>query len=181
MATRGAGGGLTAAASFAAAACALLAAPSAGAQVLGSDAAACNGGQGPAIRATITGLKDTKGSLKLELYPANEEDFLAGDDDLARRGKPFRRVGVGVPAGGTAIVCIRVPQPGRWALFAGHDRDGKPKFNFWSDGAGFPSARKIGRSRPKLEDALIDVGPGVTHTTIRMQYLRGLGGFSPAS
>ncbi|MEH3045970.1 DUF2141 domain-containing protein [Sphingomonas adhaesiva] len=160
---------------------ALLVAPTAGAQVLGADAAACNGGQGPAIRATVTGLKDTRGSLKLELYPANEQDFLAGDDELAARGRPFRRISVGVPAGGTATVCIRVPQPGRWALFAGHDRDGKAKFNFWSDGAGFPSARKIGRSRPKLADALIDVGPGITPATIRMQYLRGLGGFSPQS
>lgn len=157
----------------------LLAAPSAGAQVLGSDAAACTGGQGPAIRATITGLKDARGSVKLELYPANEEDFLAGDDDLAKRGKPFRRVTVAAPAGGSATVCIRAPHAGRWALFVGHDRDGKPKFNFWSDGAGFPSARKIGRSRPKLEDALIEVGNGVTPTTIRMQYLRGLGGFGP--
>lgn len=151
------------------------------AQVLGADAAACNGGQGPAIRATVTGLKDTKGTLKLELYPATEEDFLAGDDELAARGRPFRRIGVAVPAGGSATICIRVPHTGRWALFAGHDRDGKPKFNFWSDGAGFPSARKIGRARPKLADALIEVGAGVTPTTIRMQYLRGLGGFSPAS
>jgi uncharacterized protein (DUF2141 family) len=72
-----------------------------------------------------------------------------------------------------------VPRPGRWALFVGHDRDGKRKFNFWSDGAGFPSNRRIGRAKPKLADALIDVGPGITTTSVRMQYLRGLGGFGP--
>lgn len=178
MAGRAAGPGLRIVLAAAAAAVALHT-PPANAQVLGADAAACNGGQGPAIRATITGLKDTKGSLKLELYPANEQDFLAGDDELAARGRPFRRIGIAVPAGGTAVMCIRVPQAGRWALFAGHDRDGKSKFNFWSDGAGFPSARRIGRSRPKLADAVIEVGAGITPTTIRMQYLRGLGGFSP--
>ncbi|KAK0349770.1 hypothetical protein LTR94_031757, partial [Friedmanniomyces endolithicus] len=69
-----------------AAALATVAVP-AGAQVLGPDAAACNGGEGPAIRATITGLKDAQGTLKLELYPATEEDFLAGDDELAARGR----------------------------------------------------------------------------------------------
>jgi len=154
-------------------------APAARAQVLGSDAAACNTGQGPAVRVAITGLKDMRGELKLELYPANEDDFLAGEDELTAQGKPFRRVTVPVPAGGGATMCIRVPRPGRWALFVGHDRDGKRKFNFWSDGAGFPSNRRIGRAKPKLADALIDVGPGITTTSVRMQYLRGLGGFGP--
>lgn len=161
-----------------AAALATVAVP-AGAQVLGPDAAACNGGEGPAIRATITGLKDAQGTLKLQLYPATEEDFLAGDDELAARGRPFRRITVPAPASGSAVICIRVPNPGRWALFLGHDRDGKRKFNFWSDGAGFPSNRRIGRARPKLADAIIDVGNGVTNTQIVEQYLRGLGGFGP--
>ncbi|MDR6788805.1 uncharacterized protein (DUF2141 family) [Sphingomonas sp. BE138] len=160
-----------------AAAALALAAPGARAQVLGSDAAACTAEQGPAILATVTGLKDRSGTLKLELYPPNEDDFLAGDKDLAKAGKFFRRVTVAPPPSGDAAICIRVPRPGRYALFLGHDRDGKRKFNFWSDGAGFPSNHKIGRARPKLADALIDVGPGVTRTVIRAQYLRGLGGF----
>jgi uncharacterized protein (DUF2141 family) len=163
---------------LAAAAGAIGAATPAGAQVLGQDAAACAAGApGPAILASITGIKDRKGTLKLELYPANEEDFLAGDKKLTEAGKTFRRIEVAPPASLAADICLRVPRPGRYALFLGHDRDGKRKFNFWSDGAGFPSNRKIGRARPKLADSLIDVGPGVTRTSIRVQYLRGLGGF----
>lgn len=154
-------------------------AASARAQVLGSDAAACTTEHVPAIRATVTGFKDRKGELKLELYPANEDDFLAGDKKLIAEGKVFRRVTVTPPPAGDAVICIRVPRPGRYALFLGHDRDGKRKFNFWSDGAGFPSNNRIGRSRPKVEDALIDVGAGVANTTIRVQYLKGLGGFGP--
>lgn len=154
-----------------------LASVPASAQVLGPDAAACNGGQGPAILATVTGLKDARGTIKLELYPANETDFLEDDKKLLAAGKVFRRITVAAPATRAARLCIRVPRPGRYALFFGHDRDGKRKFDFWSDGAGFPGNRKIGRSRPKLSDALIQVGAGVTQTTIRAQYLRGLGGF----
>jgi len=147
------------------------------AQVLGGDAAACGGGQGPAILATITGLKDARGSIKLELYPANEVDFLKDDKELLAAHKVFGRITVAAPAATAARLCIRVPRAGRYALFFGHDRDGKRKFDFWTDGAGFPGNRRIGRSRPKLADALIDVGAGVTATTIRVQYLRGLGGF----
>lgn len=160
---------------------ATLSAAPAEAQIIGSDAAACAPGGGPAILADLTGLKDRKGSLKLELYPANEGDFLKDDRDLIAQGKFFRRVRVATPSSGGVEVCIRVPRPGRYALFATHDRDGKNKFNFFSDGAGFPSNRKLGMSRPKLQEAVIDVGSGVTRTTIKMQYLRGvLSGFGPA-
>ncbi|APX64958.1 DUF2141 domain-containing protein [Sphingomonas sp. gentR] len=151
----------------------------AGAQVLGSDAAACTSGGGPAILARIEGLKDRKGNLKLELYPANEEDFLQDDSVLVSAGKTFRRVQVPTPAGGAIALCIRVPRPGRYALLFTHDRDGKNKFNFWSDGAGFPANTKLGRRKPPLASALIDVPNGVATTTIRAQYLRGLGGFGP--
>jgi len=158
---------------------ALLFAVPAGAQVLGSDAAACNPGGGPAILAQIAGLKDRKGRIKLELYPAEEGDFLADDSVLLAAGKTFRRVWTTIPASGPVAVCIRVPRPGRYALFVTHDRDGKNKFNFFADGAGFPGPGKLGMSRPKLQRALVDVGPGTADRVVQMQYLHGLGGFSP--
>ena len=152
--------------------------PALGQGTLGGDAAACAGGA-PSIQAHISGLKDRKGDLKLELYPANEGDFLKDDRDLIAAGKTFRRIKVPTPASGAVSLCIRVPHPGRYALLFTHDRDGKNKFNFWTDGAGFPSNVKLGRQRPKLKEAVIDVGNGVAVTNIRAQYLRGLGGFGP--
>ncbi|MEG3177888.1 DUF2141 domain-containing protein [Sphingomonas sp. RB3P16] len=148
------------------------------AQVLGSDAAACSAG-GPAIRVNVEGLKDRTGELKLELYPATEADFLKDDRDLIKEGKFFRRVRLPTPQTGPISLCIRVPTPGPYALLFTHNRDGKNKFNFWADGAGFASNVKLGRTRPKLDMARIVVPEGVVTTTIRAQYLRGLGGFSP--
>ena len=158
---------------------AIPAAPALAQPVLGEDAAACNGGGGAAVRVNVTGLKDRSGRLKLELYPANEDDFLKDDRDLKREGKFFRRIWADTPATGSVTLCIKAPRPGRYALLFTHDRDGKNKFNFWKDGAGFPSNRKLGRSRPKLPEAVINVGGGVTRVTIRAQYLRGLSGFAP--
>lgn len=155
-----------------------IAAP-ASAQILGSDAAACSPGGGPAILAEVIGLKDRKGRFKLELYPANEADFLEDDDALIADGKTFRRVWTGVPASGAVAICIRVPHPGRYALLVTHDRDGKNKFNFFADGAGFPGEGKLGMSRPKVERAIVDVGAATAERVVRMQYLRGLGGFAP--
>ena len=147
--------------------------------VLGGDAAACGGGEGPAVLANIVGLKDRKGDLKLELYPATEADFLKDDRDLLAQGKLFRRVRAATPPSGPVAMCMRVPRPGRYALLFTHNRDGKNKFSVWSDGAGFASNRKLGRSRPQLAQAIVDVAAGVTTVTIRAQYLRGLSGFGP--
>ena len=148
--------------------------------MLGADAAACTSGEGPAIQANIEGLKDRKGELKLELYPPDEADFLKDDNILIAQGKLFRRIRVSTPPSGAVSLCIRVPKPGRYALLFTHNRDGKNKFSFWNDGAGFPSNHRIGRARPKLEGALIEVGKGIVVTNIRTQYLHGLGGFSPS-
>ncbi|MGJ3649292.1 DUF2141 domain-containing protein [Sphingomonas sp. GlSt437] len=163
---------------FSAALLAAMATPvSAGA--IGSDAAACEAG-GPAILADISGLKDRTGRLKLELYPATEADFLKDDRDLIAQGKFFRRVWAEMPKSGPVEICIKVPKPGTYALFFTHDRDGKNKFNFWTDGAGLPSNHRIGMSRPKLAAGVIEVGNGVTVTHIHAQYLRSLlGGFGP--
>jgi uncharacterized protein (DUF2141 family) len=101
-----------------------------GAQMLGSDAAGCRPGGGPAIAVDITGLKDRTGELKLELYPGEEADFLKDDHALIAAGKTFRRVSVPTPATGPTAMCIRVPRPGRYALLLTHNRDGKNKFSF---------------------------------------------------
>jgi uncharacterized protein (DUF2141 family) len=148
---------------------------------LGSDAAACTTAQGPAILATIVGLKDRVGNLKLELYPATDDDFLKDDNVLLAQGKVFRRITVAAPQAGAAVsLCIRVPRPGRYALLFTHNRDGKNKFNIWNDGAGITSNAKIGRGKPKVDESIVNVGNVVTTVTIHAQYLHGFGGFSPA-
>ncbi len=152
-----------------------LAAPvSASAQPVGETDACVNG---PGIRVEVVGMKDRIGSLKLELFPATEDDFLRDDRDLKKEGKLFRRIWVPTPQNGPVVMCMRVPHPGAYAILFTHDRDGKNKFNFWSDGVGVPGNQKLGRSRPKLGNATVHVGAGVTSVVIQTQYLHG---FPPA-
>jgi uncharacterized protein (DUF2141 family) len=136
---------------------------------------------GPAIRVNVIGLKDRAGRLKLEAYPANEADFLKDDRDLIKAGKPFKRIWAPMPGSGPVSLCIKVPHAGRWAVLFTHDRDGKNKFNFWQDGAGFVSAQRMGRNRPKVTQAAIAVPASGMTISIRVQYLRGLSGFAPVS
>jgi uncharacterized protein (DUF2141 family) len=152
----------------------LLAAPVAAEQI-GEDADYCRSNRGPAIQVNVQSLKDRKGELWLELYPANTTDYLRPDMDLVAEGKVFRRTRSRLPSGGSVEICVKVPRPGTYALMLRHNRVEKDKFSFWSDGAGIPANKALVRSRPTLEQARVTAGGGVTVVNIKMQYLRGFG------
>src|SRR3546814_20410198 len=72
---------------------------------LGTDAAACAAGKGPAVLVNVSGFKDRAGRMKLELYPAPEADWLAHRQTPEGAGKNFRRFGADGPACGPAALC----------------------------------------------------------------------------
>ena len=135
--------------------------------------------RGPAIVATAVGLKDRRGSLRLELYAPVEGEFLGDDRDLVRDGKVFRRSVLTVPASGPVELCIRAPKAGDWALALIHDRAGTKKFKLSTDGIGFSGNPHLGLTKPKAEVATIAIGPGVTRIGIRLNYRHGLLSFGP--
>jgi uncharacterized protein (DUF2141 family) len=146
----------------------------------GGQEAVCRAAEpGPALRVEVLGLKDQRGVLRLELYPANDDDYLASEKALLAAGKVFRRMEVAVPEQADPVLCIRAPQAGRYAVAVLHDRDGNGKFSPFTDGVTAPGTiPNLGRGRPKVADATVTVGRGVNQVTARMQYLRGLG-FAP--
>jgi hypothetical protein len=80
---------------------------------LGKAAGRCRPDEdGPSVIVQVVGLKDRRGRLKLELYPANDADFLADDNVLVAAGKAFARVETDVPSSGPVELCIRAPSVG---------------------------------------------------------------------
>ena len=144
---------------------------------LGKAEGRCRPGEaGPALLVEAKGLKDRSGQIKVELYPANDKDFLADDNVLISQGKTFRRVEVPTPQTGAAVVCIRIPGPGTYTLTVLHDRDSDHKFNYKLDGIGFASNPKLGWSKPKWTSARVSVGSGgVSRVSVVMNYKNGLG------
>jgi uncharacterized protein (DUF2141 family) len=141
----------------------------------------CRAGEpGPAFLITVVGLKDRGGTMKAELYPANDNDFLADDNVLINAGKTFRRVVIDVPATGNVQMCVRAPSPGAYGLSLLHDRDGNRKFGLSIDGVGFGSnPASLGPFKPKISIGRVVAGAGLTAITVRMMYRRGLFSFAP--
>jgi uncharacterized protein (DUF2141 family) len=137
------------------------------------------GEEGPALLVEVAGLKDRRGLLKLELYPANDADFLQDDNVLIAAGKVFRRVEIPVPQASTVELCIRAPASGIYALSLLHDRDGNHRFGLSVDGIGFGGNPKLGWSKPRAAAASVRVGTTPTRTRIVLNYRRGLLSFGP--
>lgn len=135
---------------------------------------------GPAFLIGVNGLKDRSGNLKLEVYPSNDRDFLADDNVLLMAGKTFRRALIKVPKTGRPVLCVRVPEPGTYSLVLMHDRDANGRFNFTSDGVGFPGNPKLGLSKPKAAAARITARATPTPANILLNYRTGLASFGPA-
>lgn len=130
---------------------------------------------GPSFLVDVEGLKDRKGKLKLEVYPANDSDFLEDDNILVSAGKTFRRVEQSVPASGPVQLCVRVPAEGRYAVTVLHDRDSNRKFSWRVDGIGFAGNPKLGWSKPRASNASAAARSGPTKIEIVLNYRRGLG------
>lgn len=142
-----------------------------------ADEAACAPGTraAAAILVDIVGLKVRTGEIRVEVYPANDRDWLADKDKLLAEGKPFRRTIANVPASGRLRLCVAMPEAGQYSVAVIHDPDFKRGLNIFTDGIGFPGDPRIGLSKPSYTKALVTIGPGVTERRVTMQYLRGFG------
>lgn len=147
---------------------------------LGQAAGRCRPGEaGPAFLVDVVGLKDRRGQLKLELYPARDGDFLADDNVLIMAGKSFARVLENAPAAGAVTMCIRAPAPGNYGLSLLHDRDRNRKFSLSQDGIGFSANPKLGWSKPRAADVSVAAGHTPTRIRIVVNYRTGLMSFGP--
>ncbi len=154
-------------------AAALLLAAAAPAPQAGRQDADCRAGEpGPALNVEVVGLKDRRGLLRVELYPANANDYLNAD-------KIVRRIEVTVPAQTNPVLCIRAPHAGAYAVAVVHDRDSNRRFSPFTDGVtATGNIPNLGRGKPPVANATVMIGPGVSHARAVMQYLR-MFGFAP--
>lgn len=147
---------------------------------LGKAEAQCRPGEsGPAFLVDLIGLKDHTGRVKVEVYPANDADFLADDNVLLNAGKTFRRVEVAIPAEPTPRLCVRLPGPGTYAVTVLHDRNMDHKFSLSHDGFGLSANPRLGWSKPKAAAVAVNAGGGLTTLRILMNYRTGLFSFGP--
>lgn len=152
-------------------------AATAGAAILGPDAAACASGDGPAILVTVTGFKRNAGLVRARAFAGNVP---ASWFDKKRA---LKRTEVAVPASGVAQICLKVPRPGGYVVDIRHDLNANGGTDK-SDGAGASGNPNISLfdfflgKKPPASKVVVNVSQGVVTVPITVKYIQG-GSFKP--
>ena len=132
---------------------------------LAHDAATCRG-NGPAIRITVSGVKASRGTLRVQLYRATKADWLETGRWLNRIELPARA--------GTMSVCMPAPQAGTYGIAIRHDINGNGETDLTQDGGGMsnnPSINVFNLGKPSHSKVAFSLGQEVKAMSIRMRYM----------
>ena len=146
---------------------ALAAAPAAAQmnQVIPNDMRKCTG-NGPAVRITVTDVKASSGTMRVQLYRGTAADWLES-------GRWINRIQVPARAG-TMSFCMPVPQAGTYGIAIRHDVNGNGKTDITQDGGGMsnnPSINIFNLGKPSFRKTAFAVGREVKAMSIRMRYM----------
>jgi uncharacterized protein (DUF2141 family) len=134
-------------------------------QYLRHDAAQCRG-DGPAIRITVSGVKSSRGTLRVQLYRATRADWL-------ETGRWLNRIEVPARAG-TMSVCMPAPGPGTYGIAIRHDVNNNDETDLTQDGGGMsnnPSINVFNLGKPSYSKVAFTLGREVKPMAIRMRYM----------
>ena len=134
-------------------------------QYLRHDAAKCRG-NGPAIRVTVSDVKSSQGTLRIQLYRATKRDWLETGRWLNRIELPARA--------GTMSVCMPAPGPGTYGIAIRHDVNGNDETDLTQDGGGMsnnPSINIFNLGKPSYTKVAFSLAQEVKAMTIRMRYM----------
>lgn len=137
-------------------------------QTLNHDPAYCRPGAGPAVQISLTDVKASTGTIRVQLYRGTQAEWLAS-------GKWLYRIEASARAGQMSF-CMPVPQAGTYAIAIRHDVNGNGSTDLAQDGGGMsnnPSINIFNLGRPSVRRTAFTIGNEVKPMTIRMRYLSG--------
>ena len=134
-------------------------------QKISNNPAKCAAGAGPAVRVTVTDIRESTGTMRVQSYRGTKEDWL-------EKGKWIYRMEAPAKAGSMTF-CMPLPRPGTYAIAVRHDVNGTGDTDIFADGGAMsnnPSINIWNLGKPSYKKTRFDVGPGVESISIRMRY-----------
>lgn len=140
--------------------------------ILGPSAAACAGGDGPAVLVKIAGLRNRAGTVRVRLFSGGKPS------SWFDKRQHIGRIEVPTPNAGPVEVCVKAPRPGPYVVDVRHDINNNGDTDR-ADGAGASGNPKIGLfdvlfgRKPPAKQVVFTAGPGITPITITVNYATG--------
>ena len=127
--------------------------------------ASCNSG-GPKIKVNVSGVKASKGTIRVQAYYGTKADWLEKGRWLTRVEAPARA--------GTMTFCLPVPEAGTYGVAVRHDLNGNGKTDLSEDGGAMsnnPSINIFNLGKPSFKKTAFAAGAGVTAISVAMKYM----------
>lgn len=135
-------------------------------QKISNDLSKCYAGSGPAVMVTVSGVKASKGRMRVQSYRGTKQDWLV-------KGRWINRVEAPAKAG-TMTFCLPVPSAGTYGIAVRHDLDGNGDTDLRQDGGGMsnnPSINIFNLGKPSYRKTAFSVGNDVKSIRIVMKYM----------
>jgi len=135
-------------------------------QEIRNDLHRCDSKAGPAVLVTVDGIKNSRGTMRVQAYRATESEWL-------QKGRWLTRIEVPARAGSMTF-CVPVASAGRYAIAIRHDVDGNGGTDIIRDGGGMsnnPSINIFNLGKPSVAKTAFPVGNGVKTIRIQMRYM----------
>jgi len=133
---------------------------------IGNDIDRCRSGDGPAVRITVSGIKASRGTIRVQSYRATRADWLT-------KGRWINRIELPARAG-SMVFCMPVPAAGNYAIAVRHDFNGNGETDITQDGGGMsnnPGINIFNLGKPGVDKTAISVGDEVKPIHIQMKYM----------
>ena len=135
-------------------------------QKISNNPAKCAAGAGPAVRVTVTDIRESTGTMRVQSYRGTKEDWL-------EKGKWIYRMEAPAKAG-TMTFCMPVPKPGVYGIAVRHDVNGNGSTDIFKDGGAMsnnPSINIFNLGKPSYKKTGFDVGNAPKTISINMKYM----------
>ncbi|MXO59889.1 DUF2141 domain-containing protein [Altererythrobacter salegens] len=131
---------------------------------ISNNPAACRG-EKPSVLITVSGIKASTGTMRVQLYRSASSDWL-------EKGKWINRIETPAKAGQMTF-CMPVPAAGTYGIAIRHDINGNGETDMTLDGGGMsnnPSLNLFNMGRPSYKKTAFEVGNAVKPISITMRY-----------
>jgi uncharacterized protein (DUF2141 family) len=133
---------------------------------ISNDMSKCYRGGGPAVMVTVSGIRSSRGTLRVQSYRGVASEWLKSGRWLSRIEVPARA--------GKMTFCMPVPEPGSYAIAVRHDANGNGGTDLSEDGGGMsnnPSINIFNLGKPSVSKTAFTVGDDVRSISIVMKYM----------
>ena len=116
----------------------------------------------PRVLVDVSGIASDEGTLRVQIYNDNPDDFLVSGKKVLRVEVPSQP--------DLQKVCITFPAAGKYSMAVMHDKNANGRADIFTEGFGFSNNPKLGFGPPDHEDTLFDVANGVKQMDVALTY-----------